>query len=174
MFYAEEDLSFASLRGATSDGAAICSSLWLSYMAVTSYLAVAIGGITARDLLLARPNALPIIGTEVPLAGFGWLVPPFFIVIHCYVLLHHVLLASKVGSLQTQLSDSGADQSIGERLRLQLPVNVFVQSLAGPHESRTRLLGFLLRSILWVTLVFAPVAFWSCWRFASCRTISSP
>ena len=155
---ANEDFPFVSLRNTIADGAGVCSGLWLSYTAVMSYLAVAIGGITARDLLLAKPNALPLIGTKVPLAGFGWLVPPLFLVLHCYVLLHFVLLALKVELLQNQFSGSGVDSDTQERLRLQLPINILVQFLAGPRASRTRFIGFLLRSVLWVSLVFAPVA----------------
>ena len=153
---AEKLQDIDAARGAVVDAAGICSGLWLSYILAVSYVTVAVGGVTHRDMLLAKPSALPFIGTEVPLVGFGWLMPALLLVAHLYVLLHFVLLSMKVNLLDRQLDDVGA--SMGERLRRQLPINIFVQFLAGPHEARTGLLGVLLRSMSWITLVVAPIA----------------
>ena len=74
------------------------------------------------------------------------------------MLLHFVLLADKIGAfhleLQTQIPGDGARA----RLRRQLPSNIFVQSLAGPREVRTGVIGFLLRRIIEVSLVAGPIA----------------
>jgi hypothetical protein len=44
------------------------------------------------------------------------------------------------------------------RLRRQLPSNIFVQFLAGPSEVRFGIIGFMLRSIAWISFVVAPVS----------------
>jgi hypothetical protein len=45
-----------------------------------------------------------------------------------------------------------------EGLRRQLPSNIFVQFLAGPHEIRTGVVGFMLRLIAYISLVVGPLA----------------
>src|SRR5262249_39544719 len=43
-------------------------------------------------------------------------------------------------------------------LRQKLPINIFVQFLAGPQQVRKGPIGFLLRLIAWISLVVGPVA----------------
>ena len=74
------------------------------------------------------------------------------------MLLHFVLLASKAGILDTQLRAQIDDAEVRARLRRQLPINIFVQFLAGPREVREGPMGFLLRLIAWISLVVGPVA----------------
>lgn len=56
--------------------------------------------------------------------------------------------------MQTQISGGDARA----RLRRKLPSNIFVQSLAGPREVRTGIIGFLLRRIIEISLVAGPIA----------------
>src|SRR5262249_36669907 len=44
------------------------------------------------------------------------------------------------------------------QLRRQLPSNIFVQFLAGPPEVREGIVGFLLQSVAWISLVAGPIA----------------
>lgn len=84
--------------------------------------------------------------------------PLVFLIIHAYVLLHFVLLAGKVGAFHKQLQAEISGDDRRAELRRQLPSNIFVQSLAGPRDVRTGLLGFLLKSILWISLIAGPIA----------------
>ena len=147
-----------AIRSAVVDAAGVSAGLWLSYLFVLFYLLIAAGGVTHRDLFLENPIKLPFLGVELPLKGFFWLGPALFLVVHAYVLLHFVLLSSKAGVFDTQLRAQIDDAEMRTRLRRQLPINIFVQFLAGPREMREGLMGFLLRLIAWISLVIGPVA----------------
>jgi uncharacterized protein YjbI with pentapeptide repeats len=147
-----------ALRDAVVDAAGVSAGLWLSYLLVLSYLAIAVGGVTHRNLLLESPLKLPILYVDVPLVGFFVLGPALFLIIHTYVLLHCALLASKVGTFHSELRTQICDESTRTLLRQQLPSNIFVQFLAGPRELRTGMMGFMLRLIAQISLVAAPLA----------------
>jgi uncharacterized protein YjbI with pentapeptide repeats len=71
---------------------------------------------------------------------------------------HFVLLASKAGVFDMQLREQVDDADVRTKLQRQLPINIFVQFLAGPREVREGPMGFLLRLIAWISLVIGPVA----------------
>ena len=151
-----EDLE--AIRSSVVDAAGLSASLWLSYLFVLFYLLVAAGGVTHRDLFLANPIKLPFLNVELPLVGFFWLGPALLLVVHGYVLLHFVMLSSKASVFDAQLRAQINDRELRTELRRQLPINIFVQFLAGPREMRQGPMGFLLRLIARVSLVFSPVA----------------
>jgi hypothetical protein len=68
------------------------------------------------------------------------------------------LLAGKIGAFHLELQAQISGDDARARLRRQLPSNIFVQSLAGPHEVRTGTIGFLLRLIIQISLVAGPIA----------------
>jgi uncharacterized protein YjbI with pentapeptide repeats len=147
-----------ALRDAVVDAASVGAGLWFSYLFVLFYLLIAVGAVTHRDLLLESPVKLPFLNVELPLLGFFWLGPAIFLVVHAYVLLHFVLLAGKVGDFDTELTKKIPDDDIQNRLRRQLPSNIFVQFLAGSDEVRTGRVGILLQLIAWISLVLGPIA----------------
>jgi uncharacterized protein YjbI with pentapeptide repeats len=148
-----------STLSAVADAAAVSAGLWLSYLFVAFYLLIALGSITHRDLFFANPVKLPFLGSiELPLEGFFWLGPAIFLVIHAYVLLHFALLASKAGAYDRQLRALVASADARAMLRRRLPINIFVQFLAGPDEVRRGAMGLMLRLIAWISLVIGPVA----------------
>jgi uncharacterized protein YjbI with pentapeptide repeats len=147
-----------ALRAAVVDAAAVGAGLWLSYLFVLFYLAIATGGVTHRDLLFENPVRLPFLNVDLPLRSFFALGPAIFLIAHAYVLLHFVLLAAKVGAFHAELQAQIADEDARVRLRRQLPSNIFVQVLAGPREVRTGIVGFLLRLIAQISLAAGPIA----------------
>jgi len=153
-----------AFRDAVVEGAGVSAGLWLSYLLVLFYLAISAGGVTHRDLLLENPLKLPILYVDVPLVGFFVLGPALFLIIHCYVLLHFALLASKVGTLHAELQTQIPDERTRALLRGQLPSNIFVQFLAGPREVRTGIMGFMLRLVAQISLVAAPLALLICFQ----------
>ena len=68
------------------------------------------------------------------------------------------LLAGKVDAFHDELQAQITDVDTRARLRRQLPSNIFVQYLAGPHEVRTGFMGLMLRAIAIITLIVFPVA----------------
>lgn len=156
--FAAKAKDLVALREAVVEAANVGGGLWLSYLFVFFYLAIAAGGVTHRDLLFENPVKLPFLNVELPLTGFFFLGPLLFVIVHAYVLLHFVLLAEKVGTFHTELQTQITDEDARARLRRQLPSNIFVQLLAGPREVRAGVMGVMLRLIAQISLVAAPVA----------------
>ena len=156
--FAAKATDLQALRDAVVDAAGVSTGLWLSYLFVLFYFAIATGAVTHRDLFLENPVKLPFLNVELPLKAFFVLGPLIFVVVHAYVLLHFVLLAGKIGAFDVELEAQIAGDDVKSRLRRQLPSNIFMQSLAGPHEERTGTIGFLLRLIGRISLVAGPIA----------------
>jgi hypothetical protein len=142
-------------RKAVEDTAAVGAGLWLSYLFVLFYLAVAAGAVTHADMLLQKPVKLPFLNIELPLLAFFFLAPLLFLLTHAYTLVHLVLVANRVTQFNEELRASREDPALWRR---QLPSNVFVQFLGAPEQDRYGPFGLLLAAILWVTLVIAPIA----------------
>ena len=156
--FAARATNLESLRDAVVDAARVGTGLWLSYLFVLFYLAIAVGGVTHRDLLFENPVKLPFLNVDLPLLGFFVLGPLVFLIVHAYVLLHCVLLADKIGAFQAELEKQITDADTRARLRRQLPSNMFVQRLSGPREVRMGMIGFMLRLIGQISLVVSPLA----------------
>ncbi len=101
--FASRAENLQNLLDAVDDAANTSFTLWVSYLFALFYLLIAVGSVTHRDLLLESPIKLPFLSVELPLVGFFWLGPVLFVIVHAYVLLHLVLLASKVGAFREQL-----------------------------------------------------------------------
>ncbi|MGJ0427390.1 pentapeptide repeat-containing protein [Methylocystis sp.] len=148
-----------SIKKAVEDAAAVSGGLWLSYLFVLFYIAVAAGAVTHADLLLETPVKLPFLNDiSLPLKAFFFLAPFLFLIMHAYTLAHFVLLADKVRRFHDELhAQIAAAEDVREALRRQLPSNVFVQFLAGPKDIRVGGPGWLLKVTAWTTLVFGPI-----------------
>jgi hypothetical protein len=156
--FAAKAKDLGALRDAVVDAAGVGTGLWLSYLFVMFYFAIAAGAVTHRDLLLESPVKLPFLNVELPLKAFFILGPVVFLIVHAYVLLHFVLLTGKIGAFHLELQAQISGDNVRAGLRRQLPSNIFVQSLAGSREVRTGIIGFLLRLIINISLVAGPIA----------------
>lgn len=156
--FAARAKDLGALRDAVVDAAGVGAGLWISYLFVLFYFAIAAGAVTHRDLLLENPVKLPFLNVELPLKAFFVLGPLVFLTVHLYVLLHFVLLAGKIGAFDAELQAQIADDDARARLRRQLPSNIFVQFIAGPREVREGMVGFLLRQVAQISLVAGPIA----------------
>jgi len=156
--FADNAHDLKALRDAVVDAGAVGGGLWISYLFVLFYLAVAVGGVTHQVLFLESPVKLPFLGVDLPLVFFFAIGPLLFIIVHTYVLLHIVLLAGKVGAYQDELNNQVDDGDTQARLRRQLPSNILVQYLAGPPETSGGCVGLMLRAIAWISLIGGPVA----------------
>ncbi|RXT52283.1 pentapeptide repeat-containing protein [Bradyrhizobium betae] len=146
-----------ALRGAVVDAANVSAGLWLSYLFVLLYLAIAAGSVTHRDLLFEKSVKLPFLNVELPLVAFFVMGPALFLVVHAYVLLHFMLLADKAGAFHQQLRLQIDDDGIRASLRRQLPSNVFVQFVAGPPGVRSGGVGLMFRLIAQLSLIVLPI-----------------
>jgi uncharacterized protein YjbI with pentapeptide repeats len=156
--FIDKAASLEASREALVDAATISGTLWISYLFVFFYLAIAAGGVTHHDLFLQRPVKLPFLNVDLPLLSFFAIGPLLFLVMHAYVLLHFALFASKVGDFDATLKNEIEDAQTRVRLRRQLPNNIFVQMLAGPREVQGGAIGAILRLIAQITLIIGPLA----------------
>ncbi len=161
------------IKKAVEDAAAVSGGLWLSYLFVLSYIAIAAGAVTHEDLLLVRAVKLPFLNVELPLKAFFALAPFVVLIIHAYALMHFIMLGKKASRFHNDLrrqfpgitmeteksgvAPDGANKEIRDNLRRLLPSNIFVQILAGPPELRHGIFGFMLKLIALTTLVAFPV-----------------
>ncbi len=151
-----------AIKKALEDAAAIGGPLWLSYLFGLFYIALATGGVTHKDLLLESPVELPFLSIKLPLTAFFIIAPILFLISHAYTMAHFALLADKAKRFHMQLKgqiNGGHENAreIREGLRQLLPINLFVQFLAGPAQIRKSWFGRLLSLIAWTTLVLGPI-----------------
>jgi hypothetical protein len=144
--FAAKARDLQALRDAVADAGNIGAGLWLSYLFVLLYLAVAAGGVTHRDLLLVNPVKLPFLNVELPVNDF-FVWGPFLLLVR---------LAGKSGAFLAELRRKIPEEERRGRLLLsQLPSNILVQFLARPDEPAT------VRVVQWViaqvSLVFLPI-----------------
>src|SRR4051794_21462343 len=138
-------------RDAVVEASTVSGPLWISYIFVFLYLAIAAGAVTHKDLFFENPVKLPFLNIELPLIAFFTLGPALFLIVHWYMLLHLALLAGKVGAFHTALEAQILHEpETRARLRRQLPSNIFVQILAGPRDTREGIFGLMLKLIAWI------------------------
>jgi uncharacterized protein YjbI with pentapeptide repeats len=151
-----------AIKKALEDAASVGAPLWLSYLFLLFYIAIAVAGVTHADLLLESPVELPFLNIKLPLIAFFVLSPILFVVVHAYVMAHFALLSDKTKRFHTRLRETIRDEhqnahNTREGLRRQLPINIFVQFLAGPTDIREGLFSILLWAVAWISLVAGPV-----------------
>src|SRR5208337_5028451 len=102
---AEKADDLEAIKKAVDDAAAVGGGLWLSYLFVLFYLAVAAGAVTHADLFFENPVKLPFLNIELPLLAFFFLAPILFLIVHAYTLVHLVLLTDKAKRFDRALRD---------------------------------------------------------------------
>jgi hypothetical protein len=69
---------------------------WLLFVGLMAYLAIAVAGITHRDLLLNAEVTLPLLQAHISLTRFFVLVPVLVVLAHTVLLVHLALLARRM------------------------------------------------------------------------------
>jgi uncharacterized protein YjbI with pentapeptide repeats len=144
------------LQKALNDAAGKASVLWTTFIIFQLYLAIAFGSVTHRDLFLETPIKLPLLNVDLPLVGFFAVASTLLLILHFYVFLQLLGLASKAKNYNTLLANV-PDESDRQYIRQRLDVFPILQFLAGPKDQRTGFVGFSLRLIAWITLVATPL-----------------
>jgi hypothetical protein len=67
--FAEKADDLEEIKKAVDDAAAVSGGLWLSYLFILFYIAIAAGAVTHIDLLLQQPVHLPFLNTNGNLHG---------------------------------------------------------------------------------------------------------
>jgi uncharacterized protein YjbI with pentapeptide repeats len=130
-------------------------ALWITFLSVGTYLAISIGTTAHRQLLLAEPVKLPLLGVDLPLFAFYGFAPPLFAVLHLYVLMQLYLLARLLRLFDDQLQNARMSEPERRITRGQLDKFVVTQSLIG--DLQDWIVRLFLRAVVWLSFVVGPV-----------------
>jgi uncharacterized protein YjbI with pentapeptide repeats len=147
----------SGLQSAVNDTSSRVAALWLSFLTFMAYLTMTVGAVTHEALLKQNPIKLPVLNVDLPLVGFFWIAPLFFLLFHFYLFLQLVILVRKVASFDATLRVAVATDQEREEYRRRLDTFLIVQFLIGAEEERQGLTAKLLRSVAVITLVILPV-----------------
>ena len=93
----------------------------------------------------------------MPLFAFFWVAPLLVLIFHAYLLLNLKQMVDNVHRYNAMLKAGALKPDEEDNFRLLLTNFPFVQLLAGTSYSRQGFLGWLLATIVWITVVLAPL-----------------
>ena len=153
---ARDTAEIESAKKTLEDATTVGAGFWVSYLFLIFYIAVSAGAVTHVDLFLENRVKLPFLNLELELKAFFFLAPILFLIMHMFTLSKLVILSEKARRF-LQALEKLPRQEAREKLRRNLPSNIFVQSLVGPEEISRGGFGWLLRLMGWITMAVAPV-----------------
>jgi uncharacterized protein YjbI with pentapeptide repeats len=153
---AETPVNPYSLLEAVNRSSDSANAAWLIYIGLMSYLLITVAGITHKDLLLNSDIPLPILQVKIDLTRFFVFAPILLVLLHIGVIGQLVLLARKTLEFAGAVRLLETTDQRTHPLRLEVDNFFFVQGIAGPD--RSRIVGFFLHGMSWLTLVVMPVA----------------
>jgi uncharacterized protein YjbI with pentapeptide repeats len=128
---------------------------WLLFLAVMTYLVIAVAGVTHEALLLETPVQLPILQVKIQLKQFFQFAPIVLVLFHLGILAQLVLLARKTLEFDHSIRLLETSARRTHPLRLELHSFFFVQAIAGPQ--RSVIMSGFLNIMSWLTIVILPV-----------------
>lgn len=144
-----------SLLEAVNHSSDTAHTAWLIFLAIMTYLLIAVAGVTHKDLLLETPVSLPILQVNIQLAQFFQFAPLVLVLMHLGLVSQLTLLARETLEFDHSVRLLETTDKRTHPLRLELNNFFFVQAIAGPYRSRV-MSGFL-HGMSWLTLVVLPV-----------------
>lgn len=138
---------------------------WVTLLSLVTYLFVAVGSTTHKDLLLEKAQAMPILSIELPLLTFYAWAPVLLIVIHAYYLVQFYLVSLRLRELSNfirsggdpgHVSSSDEIKNRNKTAELGLDSGLIVQYLAGRGVSFSGPRAMIALAIL-STSVVAPL-----------------
>lgn len=152
---AETPVNPYSLLEAVNASSDTAHTGWLIFLAIMTYLVVAVAGVTHEALLLETPVELPILQVKIQLKQFFQFAPVVLVLFHLGILAQLVLLARKTIEFDQAIRYLELNDKRTHPLRLELHNFFFVQAIAGPQRSAV-MSGFL-NLMSWLTIVILPV-----------------
>src|SRR5690242_5594772 len=92
-----------ALQSAINDASSRTAGLWISFLTFMAYLTMTVGAVTHENLLKQTAIKLPVFNVDLPLVGFFWIAPLFFLLVHFYLFLQLVILVRKLASFDASL-----------------------------------------------------------------------
>ncbi len=153
VFLPDERRSPRSLLNALNEASSAARNAWLAFLALMTYLMVALAGVSHVDLLLNSPVTLPLLGIDVELDRFFLFAPLVLLFVHGGLVIQHVMLARKVSALEEHMRAD--EEAEFHPLRYELHSYFFTQVIAGPP--RSPVFSAVLAGMMWFTLTAMPV-----------------
>lgn len=144
-----------SLLEAVNASSAAARGGWVLFLAIASFILIAVAGVTHHDLLLNTKVDLPILQVEIELTRFFLFAPILLLFVHFGMLIQHVMLSRKTLEFDRSIRAMEPSRRPTHPLRLEIHSYFFTQALAGPH--RGWLLAGFLHAMIWISLVVLPV-----------------
>jgi len=144
-----------SLLEAVNASSDTANTGWLIFLAIMTYLVIAVAGVTHEALLLETPVQLPILQVKIQLKQFFQFAPIVLVLFHLGILAQLVLLARKALEFDQAIRYLEVSSKRTHPLRLELHNFFLVQAIAGPQRSAV-MSGFL-NLMSWLTIVILPV-----------------
>ncbi len=142
------------LLKSANDASARGFALWVTFLTVEIYLAIATGTTTHKQLLLEGSVKLPLLDVDLPLFAFYVFAPLLFVTLHLYVLVQLYLLARTLRLLDDKVQTGLVKKVDRANLRAQLDTFVLTQLLVGAPTSPV--VRAVLRLAVWLTLLVFP------------------
>ncbi len=144
-----------SLLEAVNNSSDTAHTGWLIFLAIMTYLMIAVAGVTHEALLLETPVQLPILQVKIQLKQFFQFAPVVLVLFHLGILAQLVLLARKTLEFDHAIRLLETSDRRNHPLRLELHNFFFVQAIAGPE--RSVIMSGFLHIMSWLTIVILPV-----------------
>ena len=120
-----------SLLEAVNSSSDTAHTGWLIFLAIMTYLMIAVAGVTHEALLLDTPVQLPILQVDIQLKQFFQFAPIVLVLFHLGILAQLVLLARKTLEFDHAIRFLETSDRHSHPLRLELHNFFFVQAIAG-------------------------------------------
>lgn len=149
------NLQLNSLNQASADA----RTFWLFYLALLTYLLVAIASVSHQDLLLNGPVHLPFLGINIDLEKFFGFAPIILLFVHFGIYQQHVLLAAKANKVNSDLTAREVAEGYSEGMhpmRLRVHSYFFTQIHCSP--GRRGVFGAALHAMDQFSFVVFPIA----------------
>jgi hypothetical protein len=137
---------------AANSGIRTTRAEYLSYLLLLTYIAIAAGTTTHRQLLLSAPVKLPLLDVSVPMTAFYAMAPVLIVVLHFEILWRSAVVAGRIQCADAAIAT--LPRADAATVRAQLELALIPVSLA---EARQRILKVLISGIAWLLGVLAPV-----------------
>ncbi|MEM7022906.1 MAG: pentapeptide repeat-containing protein, partial [Pseudomonadota bacterium] len=144
-----------ALIKSANDASGQTRNIWITFLLFGTYLAITVGAITHRDLLLESPVRLPLLNIDLSLFVFYGVAPFFFLVFHIYLFLQIYVLVGKLQILNANLARRHRRKADRRRVRQRVDAFPITQMLAGPVSNR--LYSSLIQLIVLITVFLAPI-----------------
>ena len=144
-------------RKALADAVTTSAALWITFLTFATYLAIAVGSVTHRQLFLAEPVRLPLLNVDLPLVSFFLISPILLLIFHIYLVTNLKLTADNVRLYRSLMDRSSFSDLEKDGLLLELPNFTLVQILSPPRFNSRGVSRCLMLSIMWISLLIAPI-----------------